>query len=310
MKIVFAGTPDFAAKALEALIHAGHQIELVLSQPDKPAGRGMKLTPCPVKILAQKHGLDLIQPSSLRKDLEAREAIASTGADLMIVAAYGIIIPADILEMPRYGAINIHASILPRWRGAAPIQRAILAGDDKTGITLMQMDEGLDTGNIIRIIETPIQEKETAGSLHDRLAAIGAESIVELLKIPPEAKRYPSTVQDNESSTYATKIEKTEAILHWNLPAQEILRKIRAYNPYPGSTCRMGDSAVKIWEACIVERNATSPGQILEAGKNGIIVSCAKDAISILKLQKAGGKKMDAAQFVAGNSLIAGTVLE
>ncbi len=309
MKIVFAGTPEFASQALEALINAGHRIELVLTQPDKPSGRGMKLTPCPVKNLALGRGLELIQPASLKKDLKAREAIASTNADLMVVAAYGIIIPGEILEIPRYGAINLHASILPRWRGAAPIQRAIMAGDEKTGITLMQMDEGLDTGNIIRVIETPILDNETAGSLHDRLATIGAESIVELLKSPPVGKRYPSTAQDNESSTYATKIEKTEAILHWNLPAKEILRKIRAYNPYPGSSCKMGDSVVKIWDACIAEGNA-NPGQILEADKNGIVVSCAKDAILIRTLQKAGGKKLDAAQFLAGNSLKAGTVLE
>jgi methionyl-tRNA formyltransferase len=245
VRILFAGTPPFAAAALEALADAGHDVVLVLTQPDRPAGRGMKLTPSAVKQAALVRGLPVYQPTSL-KTPEAQAAIAATGADAMVVAAYGLILPQAVLDLPRFGCLNIHASLLPRWRGAAPIQRAILAGDTETGITIMQMDAGLDTGAMLSKTVVPIRDTDTAASLHDALAAAGATAIVTVLAnyatLTPE-------VQDDSQATYAAKLSKDEAQLDWKLPADVLARAVRAYNPVPGAWTLLDGAPLKIWSA-------------------------------------------------------------
>lgn len=299
MKIVFAGTPQFAAAALDALYAAGHEICLVLTQPDRASGRGMKTTPSPVKMLAQRHGLPVLQPKSLRNSPETEALIASLGADAMVVAAYGLILPESILEIPRLGCINIHASLLPRWRGAAPIQRAILSGDGTTGITLMQMDAGLDTGDIIAMEETPISESDTGQTLHDRLAEIGAKSIVRLLSENPKS-HFPGRPQQDAGACYAEKLSKAEAGIDWKKSALEIGRMVRAFDPFPGASCLMGDIPVKIWAARVIEGMEGAPGELLSIGKEGPIIACGLDALELLVLQKPGGKRLKAPDFLSG----------
>ncbi|MHB0918727.1 MAG: methionyl-tRNA formyltransferase, partial [Thiobacillus sp.] len=248
MRILFAGTPPFAAAALDALAEAGHDIVLVLTQPDRPAGRGMKLTPSAVKQAAQARGLPLYQPASLRTP-EAQAELAVVDADVMVVAAYGLILPQPVLDLPRFGCLNIHASLLPRWRGAAPIQRAILAGDTETGITIMQMDAGLDTGAMLAKTVVPIGETDTAASLHDTLAAAGAKAIVAALA------NYPALVpqaQDDTLATYAAKLTKEEAKLDWRHPAEVLARAVRAYNPAPGAWTLLDGATLKVWSAQVV----------------------------------------------------------
>ncbi|MBL8448973.1 MAG: methionyl-tRNA formyltransferase [Dechloromonas sp.] len=297
MKLIFAGTPEFAARALQALLAAGHAVPLVLTQPDRPAGRGMALTPSAVKRLALAHGLEVFQPASLRDD-EARGRIAAVGADLMVVAAYGLILPQAVLDLPRLGCLNIHASLLPRWRGAAPIQRALLAGDAETGVCIMQMEAGLDTGPVLLSGATPIGAGESAGELHDRLAALGADLIVEALGRLP----LPATPQPTEGVSYAAKIEKAEAVLDWNLAAAELHRRVRAFNPFPGVQAMVGGLPCKIWVARPAEGQGL-PGTVLEAGRQGILIACGEGALLISELQKAGGKRLSAAQFLAGNPI-------
>jgi methionyl-tRNA formyltransferase len=303
MKIVFAGTPDFAAAALKALIAAGHEIALVLTQPDRPSGRGMKLTPSPVKVVAEQHGIAVWQPEKLRTP-DQQAPIDAAQADVMIVAAYGIILPQVVLDMPKFGCLNIHASLLPRWRGAAPIQRAILAGDAETGITIMQMDAGLDTGDMLSIHTTPIEATDNALSLHDKLAEQGAQAVVAALHDLPalQARRMP---QPLEGVTYAEKLKKEEAAIDWTKPACELDRMIRAFNPFPSAQTCHGETAVKIWRASPVEARGDA-GVILAADKSGIIVACGQNALRITELQKAGGKRLDAAAFLAGHPLAAG----
>ena len=307
MKLIFAGTPEFAATALAALIAAGHEIVLVLTQPDRPAGRGLKLVPSAVKIIAQKQMLKVEQPLTL-KHADAQALIAAANADAMIVAAYGLILPQAILVIPRLGCINIHASLLPRWRGAAPIQRAILAGDAETGVTIMQMDEGLDTGDMLLKRNITIGEHETAGELHDRLAALGAQLIVEALNdLPAPVKQ--DAAQATSLATYAAKISKDEALINWTEDAALIARKVRAYNPYPGALTTLNGERLKIWRARVASQGNGAPGTVCESAPGELIIACGQGAIDMQELQRASGKRMSAASFLAGTTLARGTRL-
>ncbi|HSC80546.1 MAG TPA: methionyl-tRNA formyltransferase [Chitinolyticbacter sp.] len=306
MKLIFAGTPDFAASALAALIAAGHEIVLVLTQPDRPAGRGMKLTASPVKQLAEQHGLPVYQPEKLRLP-EQQAPLAAIDADVMIVAAYGLILPQAVLDLPRLGCLNIHASLLPRWRGAAPIQRAIAAGDLETGITIMQMDAGLDTGDMLSIHRTAITTDDTAQTLHDKLATQGAAAIVAALANLP-ALQATRQKQPAEGVTYAEKLKKEEAQIDWRLPATEIDRTIRAFNPFPSAQTLLDGTPLKIWAASTAA-GAGEAGTVLACGKDGIVVACGAGALRIAELQKAGAKRVDAAAFLAGNPLAVGSRL-
>ena len=302
MKLIFAGTPEFAAQSLSAILAAGHQVALVLTQPDRPSGRGMTLRPSPVKALALASGIEVFQPLTL-KDPAVQERLRAVDAEVMVVAAYGLILPQAVLDLPRYGCLNIHASLLPRWRGAAPIQRAILAGDTETGVCIMQMEAGLDTGPVLLSDRLPLASDETAGSLHDKLADLGARLIVNALeKIP-----LPAVPQSDTGITYAAKIEKAEAMLDWRLPAAEIERKVRAFNPFPGAATMLEGIPVKIWRAVAVPGGA-APGTVLAADRHGIVVACGDGALCLGELQKAGGKRLSAAQFLSGNALSPGAV--
>ena len=305
MKIVFAGTPEFAARALAALIAAGHDIPLVLTQPDRPAGRGMKPRMSPVKEVALGHGLAVAQPDSLKTE-EARRPIAEAAAEVMVVAAYGLILPQAALDLPRLGCVNIHASLLPRWRGAAPIQRAIEAGDAETGITLMQMDKGLDTGAMLSRHPLAIAPDDTAASLHDKLAVLGAEAIVELL---PRLADTVAVAQDEAQACYAAKISKEEARLDWGLPAAVLARRIRAFNPFPGAVAQLGGEPLKVWLARPAAGSG-APGEVLAVSGQAIRVACGDGALDLLEVQKAGGKRLPAAAFLAGNALAAGQHLD
>jgi methionyl-tRNA formyltransferase len=300
VKLIFAGTPEFAAASLEALLAAGHDVALVLTQPDRPAGRGMKRVPGPVKALAQSHGIALRQPATL-KDPAERDALDAVGADVMVVAAYGLILPEAVLNIPRHGCINVHASLLPRWRGAAPIQRAILAGDAQTGVTIMQMNAGLDTGDLLLSAAIPITRADTAGTLEQSLARLGAECIVRALGLLAEGV-LPSRPQPETGATYAPKIAKREAAIDWSRNAAELDRAIRAFNPFPGAVTELDGTAIKIWQAAPSEQehNGRSPGRVIGAGREGIVVACAEGALRLEVLQRPGGKRLDAAAFLAG----------
>ena len=308
MKLIFAGTPEFAATALAATLAAGHEVVLVLTQPDRPAGRGMALQASPVKRLAEQHGIPVFQPLTL-KDAAARERVAAVGADVMIVAAYGLILPQAVLDMPRFGCINIHASLLPRWRGAAPIQRAILAGDAQTGVCIMQMEAGLDTGPVLLSQSLAIDAADTAATLHDRLANLGASLIVDALGRLP----LPVSSQSEEGVTYAAKLEKSEALIDWSKSAAEIDRQIRAFNPFPVASTTLDGVSLKIWAAQLEPADRCSPdavpGELLVADRRGIVVACGSGALAITELQKAGGKRLQVAQFLAGHPLSAGARL-
>ena len=300
MRIVFAGTPDFAAAALQAILAAGHTVPLVLTQPDRPAGRGMSMQASAVKQLAQKHGLALHQPASLKSD-EARLPIIEACPDVMVVAAYGLLLPQAVLDIPRLGCVNIHASLLPRWRGAAPIQRAILAGDAETGVTLMRMEAGLDTGPMLLRERLPIAASDNAGSLHDRLAVLGARLIVDAL---PRLERggLADEPQPAEGATYAAKLDKAEAVLDWRQPAAQLDRTVRAFNPFPGATAQLDGQAIKVWAAELVAASG-EVGRILDVGRGGIVVACGEGALRLIELQKAGGKRLPAADFLRGFTL-------
>ncbi len=295
MKIIFAGTPHFAASALEALLRE-HQVVAVLTQPDRPAGRGMQLTASPVKQLALQHGLTVLQPDSLRTE-QAQHQIAEFEADVMVVAAYGLILPKAVLELPRFGCLNIHASLLPRWRGAAPIQRAILAVDRETGITIMQMDAGLDTGDMLLQNSCPIEDNDNAQTLHDRLAELGAASIIEALRLLEEDRLSP-VVQDNEAACYAAKLLKGEAVIDWRHDAEKIARAVRAYNPFPVCQARLHDVVLKIWQAEVCSDRQGRPGEVLAVDKQGIVVACGKGALQLQVLQRPGGRAQPAVQFL------------
>lgn len=301
MRLIFAGTPEFAATALSALLKAGHTVPLVLTQPDRPAGRGMKLAPSPVKEVALAHGLEVYQPASL-KDPAAWAPLVAARPEVMVVAAYGLILPQGVLDIPARGCLNIHASLLPRWRGAAPIQRAIQAGDEKTGITIMQMEAGLDTGPMLLKAETPIAPEETARSLHDRLATQGAALIVEALGRLTELVPEP---QEESAATYAAKIGKAEARLDWNRPAAALARDVRAFNPFPGANTLCRGEPLKIWQAdpCT---GLGEPGTVLVAGPEGIVVACGEGALRLREVQPAGGKRLPVGRFLQGHPLVPG----
>lgn len=301
MKLIFSGTPDFAAFALRAIISAGHQVVLVLTQPDRPSGRGMLLHSSPVKKLAQASGIEVFQPQSLR-DMSVQERLRACRAEAMIVVAYGLILPQTVLDMPPLGCFNIHASLLPRWRGAAPIQRAILAGDSETGVCIMQMDSGLDTGPILLSERLRINPSDTTVSLHDKLAEMGARLIVEALgKLP-----LPPWPQAESGVTYAAKIDKAEAGLDWRLPAVQLAREVKAFNPFPGAVASFDGSTIKVWRAEVVA-DSGPPGQVVLVDKNGIVVACGEGCLRLTELQKAGGKRLPVGQFLAGTTISAGT---
>ncbi|KCB42743.1 methionyl-tRNA formyltransferase [Bordetella hinzii 5132] len=307
MRLVFAGTPDFARLALQALLAAGHEIPLVLTQPDRPAGRGLKLTPSPVKAAALAAGIEVAQPRSLRLDGrypdEARAAqarLAEVAPEVMVVAAYGLILPRWALELPARGCLNIHASLLPRWRGAAPIQRAIEAGDARTGVTIMQMDDGLDTGDMLLERVVPIGADMTAAELHDALAQAGAEAIVAALA---DLDSLVPRKQPEDGVTYAAKLEKAEAVLDFQASARTLERRIRAFNPAPGASLRLPGLAepVKVWRArALDEPGGVAPGTVLRATAQGVDLATGEGVLRLLELQKAGGKRQPADVFVRG----------
>jgi len=297
MRIVFAGTPEFAAVALRALLAAGHAVPLVLTQPDRPAGRGMALQPSAVKRVASEAGIAVFQPATL-KDAGAQARLCEVAADVMVVAAYGLILPQAVLDLPRFGCLNIHASLLPRWRGAAPIQRAILAGDEETGVCIMQMEAGLDTGPMLLAGRTPIRDDDTAASLHDRLAVLGGELIVDALGRLP----LPAVAQPETGVTYAAKLEKSEAPLDWTQSAEQLARRVRAFNPFPGATAQLDGAPLKIWQAVAVPGQG-EPGVVLAVERDALVVACGSGALRLGELQKAGGRRLGVAQFLAGTPL-------
>jgi methionyl-tRNA formyltransferase len=314
MKIIFAGTPEFAAVALKSLHDAGFEITLVLTQPDRPAGRGMQMQASPVKQFALAHNIPVAQPVSLRLDgkypdiaKEAHVLLNATEHDAMVVAAYGLILPRSVLDIPKYGCINIHASLLPRWRGAAPIHRAIEAGDAETGVTIMQMEEGLDTGPMLLMERLPIGADDTTGSLHDKLAVLGGAMIVRALR-QLEQGGLPATPQPEAGVTYAAKIAKEEAALDFSQPAQVINRKIRAFNPFPGTVASFGTVPVKLWRAQALEtRTGAAPGQVITANaQDGVLIACGEGVLRVHELQKPGGKRLPAAEFLKGFPLEGG----
>ena len=317
MRIIFAGTPAFARSALERLQPAGFEVVLVLTQPDRPAGRGMKLQASPVKQLALEHGLPVAQPRSLRLDgkypedaAAARDAIAAARADAMVVAAYGLILPQWVLDAPRLHCFNIHASLLPRWRGAAPIHRAIEAGDAQTGVTIMQMDAGLDTGDMLLAEPMAIRSDDTTASLHDRLANLGARLMVEALELAACGGLRP-VPQPAEGVTYAHKIEKAEAAIDWREPAEVIARRVRAFDPFPGAQTALAGETTKLWSArAQPTAEAVVPGQVLAADADGIRVQTGEGALLITELQRPGGKRLAAGEFLRGQRLEAGQVFD
>lgn len=298
MKIIFAGTPSFAATALEALLANNYDVVGVLTQPDRPAGRGMQLTQSPVKQLALRDGIPVMQPSSL-KVAEVQQQLATLAADVMVVAAYGLILPSAVLQQPRFGCLNIHASLLPRWRGAAPIQRAILAGDNESGITIMQMDEGLDTGEMLLKIACNIELTDTAQTLHDKLALLGAQAIIDAL---PKLTRgnLQGVVQDGTQACYAAKISKAEAQLDWMLSAKQLQREIRAYNPNPVAYTALNGTLIKVWQASEATAGTGEAGTVLGVNKQGIQVACGEGVLNLEVLQRPNGKALAVSQFVQG----------
>ena len=319
MRILFAGTPEFAAVALQHIIQAGHTVCGVLTQPDRPAGRGMKLHASAVKTLALQHGIAVEQPRSLRLDgkypedaLAAQKFLQTAQADVMVVAAYGLILPQWVLDMPRLGCLNIHASLLPRWRGAAPIHRAIEAGDTHTGVVIMQMDAGLDTGDMLLAQQVEIAPEDTTARLHDKLADIGGVLIVQAL-VDAQANKLVCTPQPADGITYAHKIEKHEAALDWRLSAKQLAQRVRAFNPFPVATFHVNGEVIKVWSACAVADTGPTTnagGTVLSADDSGVRIACGKGVLCITELQKAGGKRLPVAEFLRGFDIAVGSVCE
>lgn len=310
LKIIFAGTPDFAAQHLAALLASEHQVVGVFTQPDRPAGRGNKLTPSPVKALALEHNIPVFQPKSLRPE-ENQQLVADLHADLMVVVAYGLILPKAVLDMPRLGCINVHGSLLPRWRGAAPIQRSLWAGDSETGVTIMQMDVGLDTGDMLYKLACPIESSDTSATLYNKLAQLGPTGMLATIQQLAEGSAQPE-VQDETAVNYAEKLSKEEARLDWSLSAAQLERCIRAFNPWPMSYFTVEDQPVKVWSAQVLPHQANrQPGEIVQADKNGIQVATSDGVLNITELQPAGKKAMKAQDilnsrrewFIQGNIL-------
>lgn len=292
LRILFAGTPDFAAASLAALLDAGHQVIGVYTQPDRPAGRGRKLTPSPVKKVALEHDLPVYQPLNFKQQ-EDRQQLAALDADLMVVVAYGLLLPQAVLDAPRLGCINVHASLLPRWRGAAPIHRALLAGDSETGVTIMQMDAGLDTGDMLLKKRCPITPTDTSGELHDRLAAIGAAALLESLPAIAD-QSIPREAQDDNLACYAHKLEKAEGEIDWSKPATEIARQIRGLSPWPVAFTLLNGETLRVWYAePSDQQHATKPGTVIGTDKKAIIIACGSGTVRLLKIQLPGSKAMD-----------------
>jgi methionyl-tRNA formyltransferase len=304
MRVGFAGTPEFAARILAAVIEAGHTIPVCLTQPDRPKGRGMRETASPVKIVAEGHRIPVRQPATL-KTPQDREALVTVPLDVLVVAAYGLLLPPSVLAWPRHGCLNVHASLLPRWRGAAPIQRAIEAGDAVSGVTIMQMDAGLDTGPVVSKREIAIDPTETAGSLSIKLSDAGARTIADALASLAREGVLTNAPQPDLGASYARKIDPTEARLHWTAPAAAIERKLRAFDPVPGAYAWLGDDRIKLWRASLVEagNDTLEPGRILAAGPMGIDVACGEGVLRILELQPPGRRRMTVADFLAGRTL-------
>ncbi|HEY8908394.1 MAG TPA: methionyl-tRNA formyltransferase [Rhodoferax sp.] len=318
MKLVFAGTPEFAAVALSQLLAVGHEVVLILTQPDRPAGRGLKLQASPVKQLALQHGIAVAQPRSLRLDgkfpddaLAAQSALQAAQADAMVVAAYGLILPQWVLDVPRHGCFNIHGSLLPRWRGAAPIHRAIEAGDTQTGITIMQMDAGLDTGDMLLTQALPILDTDTTGSLHDKLADLGAMLMVQVLQQLQQGCLKP-VPQPTEGVTYAAKVDKAEAVIDWAQSATTISRRVRAFNPFPGASTVLGDEPLKVWAASVGSGAPPAglvSGEIVAVDQTGIAVAAMNSVVILTELQRPGGRRLAAADFLRGCEIQPGTKL-
>jgi methionyl-tRNA formyltransferase len=304
VKIAFAGTPEFAAVALRALLAAGFEIPLVLTQPDRPAGRGQKLVASPVKQVALAHGIPVHQPEKLRGPA-THQPLIDAAPDVLVVAAYGLILPQAVLDIPKRGCLNIHASLLPRWRGAAPIQRCLEAGDAETGVTIMQMEAGLDTGPMLLQESLKIGAGETAATLHNRLAEQGGRLIVDALQ---RLASLSPTLQPAEGVTYASKIDKAEAAIDWTQPATAIERRIRAFDPFPGCTTTLGEATLKLWRAQLAEGSG-QPGEILAVASTGITVACGEGALQLTELQKPGGRRLASADFLAGFSVTVGQQL-
>jgi methionyl-tRNA formyltransferase len=301
LKIIFAGTPEFSAVALQALLASEHEVIAVYTQPDRPAGRGRQLTASAVKTLSLQNNIPLYQPLTLRSTQEEK-IIASLNADVMVVAAYGLMLPLPLLQTPTWGCLNIHTSLLPRWRGAAPIQRAILTGDKMTGVTIIQMDEGLDTGPMLLKKECAIQATDTSASLHDRLAQLGAAAILTVLD-DLQKHLLAAEIQDNTQATYAHKIKKEEAIIHWNSSAAELDCKIRAFNPWPVAQTQLQETTLRIWEAVVLEQETTAPpGTIIKFSAQGIDVATSKNILRLQKLQLPGGKILACADILNSRS--------
>lgn len=307
LRVGFAGTPVFAERALQAILNAGFEVVVALTQPDRPSGRGMQLTPSPVKQLALAHNIPVEQPLSLR-NAEAQAMLRAYALDVLVVVAYGLILPQAVLDMPRLGCLNIHASLLPRWRGAAPIHRAIEAGDAETGVCIMQMDAGLDTGGVVDEAHLSILPTETTAQLHDRLATLGAERIVAVLQQLATGEALLAQPQPETGVTYAHKLEKAEARLDVSTSAAVLDRKIRAFNPFPGAVLLVGDKPIKIWQASLIDGRAV-PGTVLAADAAGVIVACGEGALRLEMLQAPGGKRLPAGDFLRGHPLPVGSLL-
>ena len=306
LRVGFAGTPPFAATALGAIVDAGFQVAAVMTRPDRPQGRGLKLTPSAVKSLALERGLALFQPATLN-DEHAREALAGFALDVLVVAAYGLILPRAVLDGPPHGGINLHASLLPRWRGAAPIQRALLEGDAHTGISIMQMDQGLDTGPIISTRTVPIGPRDNAATLTDRLAAAGAEAIVETLARLRRDGRVDAVAQPEAGASYARKITRDDAAIDWRASAFAIDRQVRALDPVPGAVTTLGAKAIKIWLSEPAPGRLGDPGTVVRADSEALIVACGEGALVVRELQRAGGRRLSAGDFLKGNPIETGT---
>jgi methionyl-tRNA formyltransferase len=297
LRIIFAGTPEFALPPLQALIDAGHEIVAVLTKPDRPAGRGKHLRASPVKRLALENGLDVLQPETLR-DKAWQEKLAALKPDLMVVVAYGLMVPASVLQMPGLGCWNIHASLLPRWRGAAPIHRSIEAGDEQTGVCIMQMEVTLDTGPVYQCLTTPIGPTDTTGVVHDRLAGLGAVALLQCIELAATDTLPKPLVQDEKMATYAHKLSKAEARLDWNETAETLARKVRAFNPWPVAWCELGDQRIRIWQAEVVDNMVQrQPGEVL-LEQQSLIMGTADKSLKIMELQRAGGQKMTTMEFL------------
>jgi methionyl-tRNA formyltransferase len=291
LRIVFAGTPDFAARHLAALLSSEHEVVAVYTQPDRPAGRGKKLTASPVKNIALEHDIAVYQPENFKSD-DAKQALADLNADIMVVVAYGLLLPQVVLDTPRLGCINVHGSILPRWRGAAPIQRSIWAGDAETGVTIMQMDIGLDTGDMLSIATLPIEATDTSASMYDKLAELGPKALVECLSDIADGKATP-VKQDDEQANYASKLSKDEAKIDWNQEAEFIERCVRAFNPWPMSYFSVAENNIKVWQSRVIKQDCNAqPGTIIQADKSGLYVATGKDVLVLESIQVPGKKAM------------------